>query len=227
MRILFEYEARVAYANVAFGQKCDNPFARFTAYWTAFNNCYVTIFDLDGKNQTIVERNNGLVTRIANGSSQIPKVSKVPRERDQLENIFTHFDQVLKTALVGCASVEFFVQRIPELVGHGPIQQDAEGQVLNGVLSITRTVEADNPVWAPIDRPAYARFKAGGASGAEVNLLSRQILFLLYTVRNNLLHGGKRFDDATDQKVVENALPLLEMILRSIVPAAWDKLPPI
>jgi hypothetical protein len=221
MRILFDYEARVAYANVAFGTKCDNPFARFTAYWTAFNNCYVTIFDLDGENKTSVERKNGVVQRITNGSVQIPKTLGVPRERDQLEHVFTHFDQALRTSLVGCPNTEYFSNRTPELGGHGPIQQDASGQVLNGVLSITRTVEADNPVWSPIDKPAYARFKAGSASEADVNLLSRQILFLLYSVRNNLLHGGKRFDDATDQKVVENALPLLEMILRSIVPAAW------
>ena len=221
MRILFEYEAVVAYANVSFGRKCDNPFAKFTAYWTAFNNCYVTIFNVDGKNQTTVERSNGVVVRIANGSVQIPRVSGAPRERDQLQHIFTHFDQSLKTALVECPSTEFFSNRIPELNGHGPIQRDALGQVLNGVLSITRTVEANNPVWSPFDQPAYARFKAGNASVADVNLLSHQILFLLYTVRNNLLHGGKRFDDATDQKVVENALPLLEIIVRAIVPAAW------
>lgn len=221
MRILFDYEARVAYANVEFGRKCDNPFAKFTAYWTAFNNCYVTIFNLDGKNGTSVERKHGVVIRIANGSVQIPKVTGTPFERDQLKHIFSHFDQDLKMALVGCPNIEFFSNRTPELDGHGPIPQDASGQVLNGVLSITRTVEPNNPVWSPIDRPAYARFKAGNASEGDVNLLSHQILFLLYTVRNNLLHGGKRFDDATDQKVVENALPLLELILRSIVPAAW------
>jgi len=221
MRTLFDYEARVAYANVAFGRKCDNPFARFTAYWTAFNNCYVTIFDLDGKNQITLERVNGVVTSIANGSVRIPKVLKVSRERDELDHMFTHFDQGLRMELVECPNTEFFVNRTPELDGHGPIQHDASGQVLNGVLSITRTVEVNNPVWSPIDKPAYARFKAGGASEADVYLLSRQILFLLYTVRNNLSHGGKRFDDAADEKVVENALPLLELILRSIVPAAW------
>src|SRR5438552_3406629 len=131
MRILFDYEARVAYANVKFGCKCDNPFAKFTAYWTAFNNCYVTIFNLDHKNLTSVERINGAMTRVANGSIQIPKVLKVPRERDQLEHVFTHFDQGLKAALVGCLNTEFFCNRTPELDGHGPIQQDASGQMLN------------------------------------------------------------------------------------------------
>src|SRR5438045_2474594 len=147
MRILFDYEARVAYANVEFGCKCDNPFAKFTAYWTAFNNCYVTIFNLDGKNGTSVQREHGMVTRTANGSVQIPKVTGTPSERDQLNHMFSHFDQGLKTALIDCPNAGFFCNRTPKLDGHGPIQQDALGQMLNGVLNLTRTVEAANPVW--------------------------------------------------------------------------------
>jgi len=48
------------------------------------------------------------------------------------------------------------------------------------------------------------------------NLLARQIVDLLYTIRINLMHGGKnKFDDANDITVVVNALPMLELIVMS------------
>jgi len=47
------------------------------------------------------------------------------------------------------------------------------------------------------------------------NFLTRQIVDLLYTIRKNIMHGGKRFDDANDNTVVENALPMLELIVMS------------
>jgi len=47
------------------------------------------------------------------------------------------------------------------------------------------------------------------------NFLARQIVDLLYTIRNNFMHGSKKLDDANDIKVVENALPMLELIVTS------------
>ncbi len=43
--------------------------------------------------------------------------------------------------------------------------------------------------------------------------LAKQVLDLLYTVRNNAFHGGKRADDANDREVVERALPLLALVV--------------
>jgi hypothetical protein len=40
---------------------------------------------------------------------------------------------------------------------------------------------------------------------------------LLYTIRNNLVHGGKNPDEANDIEVVEKALPLLDMVVISFI----------
>jgi hypothetical protein len=47
------------------------------------------------------------------------------------------------------------------------------------------------------------------------DFLARQIVDLLYTIRMNFMHGGKRFDDANDITVVQHALPMLELIVTS------------
>jgi hypothetical protein len=47
----------------------------------------------------------------------------------------------------------------------------------------------------------------------ERDHLAEQILWMLYTIRNNLFHGGKDAHDATDCEVVEKALPLLSPIV--------------
>lgn len=49
--------------------------------------------------------------------------------------------------------------------------------------------------------------------------LARQILDVLYTIRNNAFHGGKRADDANDAEVLEKALPLLMMVVDSFLAA--------
>ena len=223
MRILHKYEVPVAYASIAFAKKYKRPFVKFGNYWTAFNNCYVTLYDIDGRNKTSLQKESGKPKTEYNGSVKIAKVTGLPSERDQIENAFSHFPGELKADLIKSPHVQFFLERTPKLQNRVPvpIKTDAFGQQLNGVLSLTRTVDVDYPVWSPVDRPAYERIKAGKASKEDVNLLARQILSLLYTVRNNLFHGGKRFDDATDEQVVRNAVPLLEMILRCFVPDAW------
>ena len=40
---------------------------------------------------------------------------------------------------------------------------------------------------------------------------------MIYTVRNNTFHGGKRADDANDTQVLTEALPLLAMIVKSFL----------
>lgn len=63
----------------------------------------------------------------------------------------------------------------------------------------------------------YEEYQAGARDTSTCDALARQILDILYTVRKNAFHGGKRADDANDQEVLEKALPLLAMIVRSFV----------
>jgi hypothetical protein len=83
------------------------------------------------------------------------------------------------------------------------------------VLNVTRTVNPQSPVWSPIDKQAYGRYIAGDHS--DIKLLAEQIVFMLYTVRNNLVHGSKNPGEENDLAVVENALPLLELLVGAFI----------
>ena len=54
MPTLHDFEVPVAYAQYRFMQNnTSNPFVRYSInYWIAFNNCYVTLYERDGKNHT-------------------------------------------------------------------------------------------------------------------------------------------------------------------------------
>lgn len=78
---------------------------------------------------------------------------------------------------------------------------------------MNHTVARDYPVWSPIDTQLYADYLANPHDYRARDFVAKQVVDLLYTVRCNLLHGGKRYDDANDVSVVENALPLLAMIV--------------
>jgi hypothetical protein len=56
---------------------------------------------------------------------------------------------------------------------------------------------------------------AGDQSGQGI--LAEQIVFMLYTVRNNLVHGSKNPGEENELTVVQNALPLLELVVRAFI----------
>ena len=49
------------------------------------------------------------------------------------------------------------------------------------------------------------------------NDLVRQIVELLYTVRNNLMHGRKTLGDSGDLAVVTHVLPMLVLMIESFI----------
>lgn len=91
------------------------------------------------------------------------------------------------------------------------------GQRLNGVINVGHTVGASYPVWSPIDTGQYEWYMQGNRDVDIRDALAKQILDLLYTVRNNAFHGGKRADDASDHEVVERALPLLASVVEAFL----------
>ena len=98
-----------------------------------------------------------------------------------------------------------------------PIEHDDRGQRLNGVLNVGYTVDAQHPVWTPIDAAEFEACQSGAKTPKRRDELAKQVLDILYTVRNNIFHGGKRADDANDNEVLTRALPLLAMIVNSFV----------
>jgi hypothetical protein len=172
MRILHPYEVPVAWASVAFAKKHEHPFVAFSNYWAAFNNCYVTLYGLDGKNKASLRIDSGNPKTRSNGSVKIAEVTGIPSERDEIEHAFGQFTEKLKIDLIGSPHTQFFLERTPILqqqYGPVPIATDAFGQKLNGVLNLSRTVNANYPVWSPLDRPAYERFQGGNASKEDVD----------------------------------------------------------
>ena len=169
-----------------------DPSLVFLWYWAAFNNIYTTYADK-------------------------PEFCKKPREeRDMIKRAIEGFDTELRRDLIKHESTKFFVNRTPRWWDQ-TIEKGKDGRKLNGVLNVGYTTSPENPKCHCIDIKKYTACMAGTADSAAVSQLSRQIVLVLYGVRNNLFHGGKRYDDANDKEVLENAIPLLKMIVECSV----------
>lgn len=217
--ILAHYEVPVAYSMLALASYPERsgflPLQDFVCYWTAFNNIYVTVAEKKGQRASLKRSADGeLETRPA-GSVRIPKIVPI-REIDQINLVFSEFSDELKQKLVEHPSTAFFVYRIPRGQNQ-EIEFDALGQRLNGVINVGHTVDTDYPVWSPIDVARYESYARGDRDPEVRDSLARQILYLLYTVRNNAFHGGKRADDADDQQVVGQALHLLTLMVEAFL----------
>jgi hypothetical protein len=186
------------------------PFQRFLCYWMAFNNIYIVLGEQEGLFSTLLPDEGAPITREVAGR-QIPNLHP-PREWRLINVAKSKMSPSLKQQLILHPSVEFFVTRVPRWRGD-PLTHDAHGQRLNGVLNVGYTVSAQYPVWSPIDSEKYHKVKRGSGEPGDLDDLASQLVDVLYTVRNNLVHGGKRADDSNDGEVVEKALPLLQMIV--------------
>jgi len=221
--MLSRYEVPVAYSMIALARQSSKfgpqPFQEYMCYWTAFNNIYTTLAEQKGHIARLRTQKDGSIRTRPNGSVQIPEVEKVLTEREEIELAFDEFSETLKHELVTHPNAKFFVYRIPKWHGRR-IEFDGSGQRLNGVINLRYTVDEKHPVWSPIDIQAYERYSQAKPEKGDKDLLAKQILFVLYMVRNNTFHGGKRADDANDRKVIEKASPLLSMIVEHFIYAA-------
>jgi hypothetical protein len=212
------FETKVAYSmlrsakNIKSSQKEYDPFEKYSYLWIAFNNIYQVVSDYNGKAARLRYLPDGKVETKHEGKFLIPKVDLVS-EREQIDNAVDEFSDELREQLIKHESTKFFVYRTPKWRGN-PIEKDVRGQKLNGVLVVARTVSSDNPVWSPIDTEIYERYIGGKeVSKDEISALTKQIVNVLYSVRNNLFHGGKRGDDSNDVEVSDKAIPLLLLIV--------------
>jgi hypothetical protein len=215
--LLQPYEVPVAFSLVSWIQDhtphFPHPIARFACYWAAFNNIYVTIADRRGLRPRFRTERDGSIRRRVDGVVSVPIVDPVG-ERKQLEAAFDEFTEQLKHQLIVHPNTAFFVYRTPRWKDHA-ISRDGNGHGLNGVLNVGHTLNVQQPVWSPVDTQTYERYLRDKVTGRDA--LAKQLLFLLYTVRNNAFHGGKRVDDSYDGDVLDNALPILETIVNSLV----------
>jgi len=220
MTILFKrYELPLAYSMIAAARRIRprrdgrHPFERYYLFWTAFNNIYTTIAYRKGHRTKIKKNADGSIVTIANGHVNIPEVDIVS-EREQIQIAFQEFTDDLQHKLILHEGTAYFVHRIPFWDGI-KIEYDGFGQRVNGVIQVNCTGDSQYPVWSPIDFQHYEEY-LGDPNNPEIRtFLAGQIVDLLFTIRGNFMHAGKNFDDANDIKVVENSLPMLELIVSS------------
>jgi len=221
MTTIFQrHELPMAYSMIANARRIrprrdgGHPFEQYFLFWMAFNNIYTTIADREGRRTHLKKNEDGSVITTSNGNVNIPEVVIVS-EREQIDITFQEFSDDLKQTLVLHDGTKYFVGRIPFWQGIG-IEYDTYGQRVNGVINVSYTSDSQYPVWSPIDTQQYEEYLENPGNEGKRDFLARQIVDILYTIRENLMRGGtKRFDDANDISVVENALPMLELIITS------------
>jgi len=220
MTVVFKsHELPIAYSMIAAANRVRprrdgrHPYEKYFFLWTAFNNIYSTIAHRQGCSTQLVVRDDGTIETCPNGNVKIPKVQTVS-EREQIFLAVGEFYDQLKHNLLHHESTRYFMRRIPFWEGT-PIEYDAFGQRVNGVINVNYTTSNQYPVWSPVDFQIYEGYLAKPDNEKDRDFLTKQIADLLYTVSKNLMHIGRKFDDANDIAVVENALPLLELIVAS------------
>ena len=192
-----------------------HPIEKYFLLWTAFSAVYTTIAEQKGfRTELVVDEGGEVVTR-QNGGVKIPIVEEI-NERDQVHAALEDFDVGVKHRLIAHTNLVFFLQRSPFWQGK-KIERDASGQRLNGVVDVLSTTSSEYPVWSPLDTAGYQRYLENPDDGENRDLLTRQIVDMLYTMRKNLMRLGNVFDDASDIAVYENGLPLIEMIVAAFV----------
>lgn len=213
------YDVPVAHSMLAairhLGTFAD-PMQQFMCYWIAFNNIYVTIAESQGLRPEHLRREDGTEDTRCVGGVRVPKVKGVS-ERLMMDRALRLLTDEARHRLLQHRSTKYFVERVPQWRGQR-ITHDQKGQRLNGVLNVGHTLSANEPIWSPINPSRFQRFLSGRTDRRTVGILTREVLGVIYTVRNNLFHGGKRNDDANDRQVLENALPLLQLIVESLIP---------
>ncbi|MFN2235400.1 MAG: hypothetical protein ACK2U1_14325 [Anaerolineales bacterium] len=192
-----------------------HTYQHYFLYWTAFNNIYTTIANRAGYRTLIKKNEDGTIITTANGHVNIPEV-EIVTEKEQIHLALKEFDENLKHALILHDGTQHFVGRIP-CWGGTRIETDAFGQRVNGVIHVQHTSSSQYPVWSPIDIQYYQEYLQNPDNQEIRDFLARQIVDLLFTVRENFMQGGKKLDDANDLSVVENALPMLEFIVKSFL----------
>lgn len=202
-------EVPIACSMIELAERADHPFQRYFCYWVAFNNIYTLAAQRQGNAARFVVDKKGRARVEKKWTYDFPKVI-IPKENEQISAAIQQLDAQTMHDLISHPNVKFFVERTPHGVNGN---HDGLGQLINGVLNVSRTINPQSPVWSPIDKQAYERYIARDWSSQR--LLTEQIVFLLYTVRNNLVHGSKSPDEANDTRVVEHAVPLLELIVRA------------
>ena len=192
-------------------QRPEQRVSAYLCYWAAFTNIYAILAGQQGARPHFGLHKSGTLRTRRVGAFKMAEVDPPP-ESELLDKACAGLDATLKHKLITHASTRFFVQRTPVWQGKN-IAIDGAKQRLNGVLDMRCTFDARYPAWSPIDAALYARYMRAGETGTAdeqaQDVLTRQILDVLYTVAHNLLYSGKPNADENTPAVIGHALVLL------------------
>lgn len=186
------------------------PFDSYCCCWMAFNNVYAKLSEGSDHAPRLTGKNHRPV-----GGIVLPKVHN-GSERGQIAIAVRGLPPQLKHRLIVSVHAEYFVNRIPMLRGELRVA-DRHGQLLNGELNVGHSRATGELIWQPIDRAAFTRYKGGDHDKRLGAALTRQIVMVLYSVRNNLFRGAKVRGDDNDEEVVEHALPLVAQLVNAYI----------
>jgi len=147
----FEIEVPLACSMIQLAEHAVHPFQKYFCYWAAFNNIYTLVAQRNG---VTIQPNldlNGQGRTERKWTYIFPSV-RTPKEHEQIIEAVNELDVRAKDALISHPKARFFVERVPLGVTGN---HDSLGQLINGVLNVTRTVNSQSPVWSPIDKQAY------------------------------------------------------------------------
>ena len=115
------------------------------------------------------------------------------------------------TQILNMEEAEFFATRS----AYSPQSQNVDAR-LCGIYDIPKSkLSPDhNPLYTLGYVHAWNEFKANRLG---INISIQHLARMLYTIRCNLMHGGKQLGNANDIRVVECAVPLLEQIVKSLL----------
>ena len=207
------YEIPIAIQMIELADQTKGIFQKYFCLWAAFNNIY-TLATKKLIARSIITEKSGLVAEIKRTEGEVvykinewgywfPEIN-LGSEKKQILTTTGQINKDTKIEILSHPNTQFFVERIPR---GATSQFDSRGQLINGVLNLTRTVEPEYPVWSPINKQIYDQFLLGEYSSTDI-LFDQEVL-LLYTIRNNLIHGDKNPNEANDSRVIEMALPIL------------------
>jgi hypothetical protein len=208
---LHNYEIEVAGSMLELARRSFNIFPQFMCTWISFNNIYTTVWY---KCREMQLPDPTLTTPVlcSHKPTLMLTAKLTKQERTLLDHAFAHFSDDVKHELVLHPSTAFFAHRSPRFQ-NGEVYVDNVGRHANGVVNIGRSTKYDIEC-STISIPEYELYVANQDGTQLRDLVSLQVLNVVYTVRNNIFHGGKSANDDKDRKVVDKALPLLELIVR-------------
>jgi hypothetical protein len=189
----------------------DQPIQTYLCSWIALDNVVRVIARQSGLKPQFVLRKNGTLKMTEIGNLRMPKVTS-PGKSLIYTTALEQLDRQVKHALIVHPNVGIFAHRTPAL-GNRMVKTDTRGQLLNGVIDVSKTMDPRNPVWCPITMEKYKAYIRGEVDDVTRQELVQEIVVILDTIRENLLYACTSDEQECGINLVTCAQPLLNILI--------------